>query len=75
MERTIIVAGSDDIITGGAGNDIINRWCWFGHFNVDVGSDTIKDLSASDILASSGATANATISASYTATNLAKNDG
>ena len=70
----IITGGEgDDIITGEAGNDITGG-AWFDTFNVDVGSDTIKRLiQASDILVvSSGATANATISASYTATNLTK---
>ena len=69
-------AGNDIIITGGKGDDIITGGAGNDTFNVDAGSDTITDLSASDIfVVSNGATLNATISANYTATTDAKNDG
>ena len=73
---TIIGGDGVDIITGGAGDDIITGGAGSDTFNIDAGSDTITDLSASDIfVVSTGATVNATISANYTATTDAKNDG
>ena len=73
-----IITGGDeaDIITGGAGDDIITGGSGSDTFNIDADSDTITDLSESDILIiSTAATANATISANYSATAATINDG
>ncbi|MDH4396847.1 MAG: hypothetical protein QE278_14305 [Limnobacter sp.] len=56
-----------DTLTGAGGNDT---------FNATAGTVTVTDLSASDILnVSAGATANATVSAAFIATNATQNNG
>ena len=69
---TITAGGDNDALSGGAGQDT---------FNVDAGTDTIADLSGTtattaDILkVSSGATANANVTANWTATSATQNLG
>lgn len=62
-------ANGDDVFTGGNGNDIFTGGNGNDRFNVDLGTDTILDLSGSDIIVvSAAATAVATVSAAYAAT-------
>ena len=78
--RTVVGSANGDVInvdsggntvtntiTGGGGNDT---------FHIIAGTHTISDLSASDVLVvDSGAAANATVSAAYTATSESSNTG
>lgn len=65
--KTFTGGGGNDRYTGGFGNDT---------FNIDAGTDTITNLSASDVFViSPGATLNATVSQSYTATAASRNLG
>ena len=69
VANTFTGFGGDDTMTGGLGIDT---------FNVDSGTDTITDLGkgGGDILkVSEGATANATLSALWTATTATSNHG
>ncbi|MDH4394681.1 MAG: hypothetical protein QE278_03290 [Limnobacter sp.] len=73
---TINAGAGNDTITAGAGNDELTGAGGNDTFNIDAGTDTIKDLSESDVLkVSNGATANATVTAAFTATNATQNDG
>ena len=66
------IAGNDgnDTLTGGEGNDTLTGGAANDTFVVDSGIDSITDLSGSDVLRiSSGATANATVTAAFTATS------
>jgi len=66
-DDTFTGGGGDDTYTGGLGNDT---------FNIDAGTDRITDLSDSDVFViSAGATLNATVSRSYTATAASRNLG
>jgi Ca2+-binding RTX toxin-like protein len=68
-------AGSDTL-TGGAGNDTLTGGTGSDRFNVDSGIDTITDLSGNDVLVvSAGATANATVTATFAATATTSNAG
>ncbi|WP_338699118.1 VCBS domain-containing protein [Bradyrhizobium sp. 26S5] len=67
---TLIGGVGNDVLTGGAGNDTMTGGANIDSFVVDAGTDTITDLGAggSDSLqVSSGATANATAAANWTA--------
>ncbi|WP_230973270.1 beta strand repeat-containing protein [Sulfurimonas hydrogeniphila] len=72
-----IEGGADaDTITGGALNDTITGGAGNDTFNINAGTDTITDLSASDnLVIASGATANANVSANWTATTATQNLG
>ena len=64
---TLIGAVGNDTLTGGIGND---------RFTVGLGVDVITDLNGSDILTvAAGATANATVTAAWTATAASSNAG
>ncbi|MEX0429809.1 beta strand repeat-containing protein [Spiribacter insolitus] len=66
----------DDSLDGNAGDDTLNGGAGVDRFNVDSGTDTISDLEGSDVLVvSPGATANATVTADFTATAATENDG
>ena len=68
-------AGTDTLI-GGAGNDRLTGNGGVDSFRVDSGTDTITDLSGTDeFRVTNGATANATITAAYTAGATASNGG
>ena len=68
-------AGADNI-TGGAGADGITGGTGNDTFNVNLGTDTITDLSTGDdLIVSSGATATATIIASFVADSDTLNSG
>jgi|GEM_PF-889520 len=77
----LIGGGGADSLTGGAGNDTLTGGAGADTFNVGAGTDTITDLGGaaggqSDVLVvSAGATANATINGSYTATSGTINSG
>ena len=66
----------NDILTGGVGQDTLTGGTGNDTFNVDAGTDTVTDLSGSDVLVvSSGATANAMVTAAFTATAATNNAG
>jgi Ca2+-binding RTX toxin-like protein len=70
-------AGNDTLI-GGAGDDALNGGTGVDTFNITAGTDTIADLAnggAEVLKVSAGATVNATLSGSWTATNVSMNDG
>ncbi|MDG2356132.1 MAG: calcium-binding protein, partial [Paracoccaceae bacterium] len=73
---TITGGAGIDTITGGAGNDQLTGGAGADTFKIVAGSDTITDLTSEDtLIVSSGATANATISANYTAAGTTTNAG
>ena len=73
--RLVGGAGSDTL-TGGAGNDTLTGNTSSDWFIVDAGTDRITDLSASDVLrVEVGATADALVSAAFTATANTLNQG
>ena len=73
---TLIGGTGNDTLMGGAGNDALTGGTGNDTFNVDADIDTITDLSGSDVLiVASGATANATITAAFTATGSTTNAG
>lgn len=74
---TIDGGAGADLITGGLGNDSLTGGADLDTFVVDAGTDTITDLSgALEVLqVSVGATANATVTASYTAGATSVNNG
>lgn len=66
----------DDVLSGAAGNDILLGGAGNDTFNVTAGTDSVLDLSGSDVLVvSAGATAEADVTANFTATATTKNDG
>jgi Ca2+-binding RTX toxin-like protein len=68
-------AGSDTLV-GGLGNDTLVGGTGSDTFRVDFGTDVITDLSGADVLVvSPGATANATVTAAFTATAATNNTG
>lgn len=76
LNNRLIGGGGNDSLTGGAGNDSLTGGAGNDTFNVDAGTDAITDLSGLDVLViSSGATANATVSAAWTATSASSNSG
>ncbi|MFN6131750.1 MAG: beta strand repeat-containing protein, partial [Synechococcaceae cyanobacterium] len=65
---TLDGGAGDDTLSGGAGDDSLDGGTGNDTFTVDAGSDTVTDLSDSDVLVvSAGATANATVTAAFTA--------
>jgi Ca2+-binding RTX toxin-like protein len=73
---TLIGGSSTDTLTGGADNDTLTGNGGNDIFNVNAGIDAITDLSGGDALVvSAGATANATVSANFTATAATSNAG
>jgi Ca2+-binding RTX toxin-like protein len=73
---TLIGGSSTDTLTGGADNDTLTGGASNDIFNVNAGIDAITDLSGGDALVVSvGATANATVSANFTATAATSNAG
>ena len=73
---TLIGGTGADTLTGGAGNDTLTGGAGNDTFNVDAGTDSITDLAASDVLlVTGGATANATVTAAFTATAATTNSG
>ncbi|MEI6651370.1 MAG: FG-GAP-like repeat-containing protein [Chlorobiaceae bacterium] len=78
LGNTLIGNGAANTLTGDGGNDTMTGGLGIDTFNVDSGTDTIKDLGkgGGDILkVSEGATANATVSALWTATTATNNHG
>ena len=74
------ISGSDgnDTLEGGTGNDTLTGGIGLDTFNVTSGSDTITDLGrgGADVLrVSAGATADATVTAAWTATAASVNRG
>jgi Ca2+-binding RTX toxin-like protein len=68
----------NDLLTGGAGNDSLTGGSGIDTFSVESGTDTISDLGVggADILTvASGAIANATLGAAWTATAASINSG
>lgn len=66
----------DDVLSGAAGNDTLLGGDGNDTFNVTAGTDSVLDLSGSDVLVvSAGATADADVTANFTATAATKNDG
>jgi Ca2+-binding RTX toxin-like protein len=73
---TLLGGLGNDNLTGGAGDDSLTGGAGQDTFNVDSGTDTITDLGGNDIVTvSSGATANATLAAAWTATAASSNAG
>ena len=74
---TIFGGVGNDVLTGGSNDDTLNGYIGADTFNVDIGTDTITDLGdGQDILIiSRGATANATVTTSWTATVDTGNNG
>ncbi len=75
---TLTGGSANDMIVGGLGNDTLTGGGGVDTFIIDGGTDTITDLGigGSDVLVvSSGATANATVGADYTATSATTNSG
>ncbi|MDD2545382.1 MAG: DUF4214 domain-containing protein [Burkholderiaceae bacterium] len=65
-----------DLLVGEAGNDTLSGGDGNDTFIVDAGTDTIIDLGGADVLSvASGATANATVTAAFTATSGTINNG
>ena len=78
LGNTLIGNGAANTLTGAGGNDTMTGGLGIDTFNVDSGTDTITDLGkgGGDILmVSEGATANATVSALWTATSATSNHG
>ena len=75
----VLIGGAyNDLLVGGAGNDTLTGGAGVDTFNVANGIDTITDLGAGGadaLVVASGATANATIAAAYTATAATTNAG
>ena len=73
----VLIGGTgNDILNGGAGDDLLTGGAGNDTFNVTAGTDRVTDLSGSDILVvSAGATANATVTAAFTATASTSNAG
>jgi Ca2+-binding RTX toxin-like protein len=73
---TIIGGAGIDTLNGGSGNDSLTGGSGDDTFTVGAGIDTITDLSGGDILTvAGGATANATVSAAWTASSGTTNSG
>ncbi|BDI04953.1 hypothetical protein CATMQ487_19230 [Sphaerotilus microaerophilus] len=68
--------GGADTLVGGAGNDVLTGGGGLDTFYVDAGTDSVADLSESDVLVvSAGAKATVKVTASYTATSETTNSG
>ena len=66
--NALVGNGGDNNLTGGGGNDTFTGGGGNDTFNADGGTATINDLSGNDVLVvGTGAIANATVSAAYTA--------
>ena len=70
-------SSGDNAISGGDGNDTLTGGAGDDSFTISAGTDSINDLGdGADVLViSSGATANATLAGSWTATASSSNDG
>jgi Ca2+-binding RTX toxin-like protein len=74
--NTLTGTGYNDTIEGGAGNDSLTGGAGNDTFTVGAGVDTVTDLGGTDVLTvASGAIANATVSADWTATSGTTNRG
>ena len=66
----------NDTLIGGEGNDVLIGGADTNRFEVDAGTDAVRDLKGSDeLVVSAGATANASVTADFTATAGTINDG
>ncbi|MEY9702464.1 VCBS repeat-containing protein [Bradyrhizobium diazoefficiens] len=75
-DDTLKTGSGDDTLTGGLGNDTLTGGADNDTFNVNSGTDSVTDLSGNDVLViSAGATANATVTAAFTATSSTSNAG
>ncbi|MCW2018615.1 VCBS domain-containing protein [Bradyrhizobium diazoefficiens] len=75
-DDTLKTGSGDDTLTGGLGNDTLTGGAGNDTFNVNSGTDSVTDLSGNDVLViSAGATANATVTAAFTATSSTSNAG
>jgi Ca2+-binding RTX toxin-like protein len=77
---TILGGAGNDTLAGGVGNDTLTGGAGADTFNVTAGTDTVTDLggatTTADVLTiTSGATANATVTAAWTATVATTNTG
>jgi Ca2+-binding RTX toxin-like protein len=75
---TLLGGNGNDVLRGGGGNDALTGGAGLDTFNVDLGSDSISDLGlggADVLVVSSGATANVTLAAAWTATASSYNNG
>jgi len=74
---TLVGGSLADTLTGGGANDGLTGGLGADTFNVDAGTDTITDLGdgADVLVVAAGATANATVPTTFTATAATTNDG
>jgi Ca2+-binding RTX toxin-like protein len=75
---SINALAGNDTIDGGGGNDTLSGGLGVDTFNITAGTDRVMDLGAggADVLSvSSGATVNATVAATWTATTASSNSG
>ena len=76
LQNTLTGNSMANVLNGGTGNDTLTGYAGNDTFTVGFGTDTITDLSVSDILiVASGATANATVTAAWTAAKASINSG
>jgi len=75
----VLTGGSaDDILTGGLGDDVMAGGLSGDRFVVDAGTDRITDLGlggVDQLAVAAGATANASLAASWVASRASSNDG